>query len=146
MGILVAPEASVPSGGKFISGMGAGHLSTHSLLAGVRVGVMRAGKESASFHGVWGLIPSLMRVCLSSAPRCVRNPSERLAGSLRPQRVLGAPAVAGARRAGPCCGARGGAASAGSAPCEAAGDAPGTVNSAALQDILSLGHTRLCGR
>lgn len=40
-GTSVAPAASVPSRGKFISGAGAGHSSIHSPLAGVGVGVRR---------------------------------------------------------------------------------------------------------
>lgn len=58
----------------------------------------------------------------------------------------GVPAAppAGARRAGPCSGGRRGAPSGGSAPCEAARDAPATVNGAARQDTLSPGHCRLC--
>lgn len=55
---------------------------------------------------VWGPALSLTRVCLSSAPRCVPDPSARLARSLRPgecrQRrrpVLGAPGHAAAAAA-----------------------------------------------
>lgn len=78
-------EASVPSRGKFISGVGAGHSSFHSLLAGVGVGVTRAPKENASIRRLWGPALSLTHVCLSSAPRCVWDLSACLARSLRPR-------------------------------------------------------------
>lgn len=85
VGILAASAAPVPSRGKFISGVGAGHSSIHSLPDGTGVGVTRTRRESAPIHGVWGPALSLMRVCLSSASRCVPNPSARLARSLRPR-------------------------------------------------------------
>lgn len=78
-------EASVPSRGKFISGVGAGHSSFHSLLAGVGVGVTRAPKENASIRRLWGPALSLTHVCLSSALRCVWDLSAWLARSLRPR-------------------------------------------------------------
>lgn len=85
VGILAASAASVPSRGKFISGVGAGYSSIHSLPAAAGLGVTRARRESALFHGVWGPALSLMRVCLFSASRCVPNPSARLARSLSPR-------------------------------------------------------------
>lgn len=63
-------------------------------------GVTRARRECTPIRGVWGPRLSLMRVCLSLAPRCVPDPSARLGRSLRPRAsqergrpVLGSPAM-----------------------------------------------------
>lgn len=134
-GTSAASAASVPSRGKFISGAGAGHASIHSRLAGVGVGVPRArcmGSCAQSHACLFVLSPEV-------------RPGSQCASSKEPA-SRGVPAAprAGARRAGPCSGGRGGAPSGGSAPCEAARDAPATVNGAARQDTLSPGHARLC--
>lgn len=137
-------EASVPSRGKFISGVG-----SWALIFPPSLGWGWGGGD-ASPKGEC-LNSSCLGSCAQSYPCLfVLSPEVRLGSpcvsSEEPasQRVPGAPR-AGARRAGPCCGGHSGAPSGGSAPCEEAGDASATVNGAARQDTLSPGRAGLCG-